>query len=498
MTRYEAGQETPEAAAVGANTLNAKLIQKNDEEDGENITWQRGEVQERSCRDSPFALLFIAMIIAISVVAGVKGFPKMHDDNGNHDKEKIGGVIKFTLSLCAISVVLSGGAVALLNAFAEFFVVVSLIFSIVISIAVGIMCIFAKNYLAMTLAFLLAAVSLCYYCVVQDRIPFATANLRTGVAACRSNLGIFLVAYTFVAGLIFWVFIWMVALFGMITNDETCDGNGKNCKYDVNVGLVFLLAISIFWAAQVFINCIHVTIAGVVGTWWYSPEEASSCCSTAVRGSVFRTLTTSFGSICFGSLLVAIIQAIKSLVESLRRDQDNGCGENFLLCCVECCLSCVENIFEYFNKFAFVYVGLYGYSYLDAGKNVMTLFDLRGFSVIISDQLASAALSFMTISVGLITAGLGLLINKENPDWLKTFAGDQHGDGDKTISSLPAFAFGFLAGSAICHVIMAVIDSAVNTVLVCFAEAPEEFEENHPELSQKMREAWLQVYDFTP
>ena len=36
---------------------------------------------------------------------------------------------------------------------------------------------------------------------------------------------------------------------------------------------------------------------------------------------------------------------------------------------------------------------------------------------------------------------------------------------------------------------MGVIESAINTVLVCFAEAPEEFEENHPEHSQEMREA---------
>ena len=69
----------------------------------------------------------------------------------------------------------------------------------------------------------------------------------------------------------------------------------------------------------------------------------------------------------------------------------------------------------------------------------MTLFDVRGFSVIISDQLASSALNFMTIAVGLITAGIGLLINKENPLWLESFVGDQRGGGDKTIKSLPAF-----------------------------------------------------------
>jgi hypothetical protein len=41
---------------------------------------------------------------------------------------------------------------------------------------------------------------------------------------------------------------------------------------------------------------------------------------------------------------------------------------------------------------------------------------------------------------------------------------------------------------------MSVIGSAVNTVIVCFAEGPAEFQRNHPRLSEKMRAAWLQAY----
>ena len=41
---------------------------------------------------------------------------------------------------------------------------------------------------------------------------------------------------------------------------------------------------------------------------------------------------------------------------------------------------------------------------------------------------------------------------------------------------------------------LSVVDSSVNTVLVCFAEAPAEFEENHPEHSAEMRSAWRKVY----
>jgi hypothetical protein len=41
---------------------------------------------------------------------------------------------------------------------------------------------------------------------------------------------------------------------------------------------------------------------------------------------------------------------------------------------------------------------------------------------------------------------------------------------------------------------LSVVDSSVNTVLVSFAEAPEEFQQNHPKLSGEMRDAWRLVY----
>ena len=70
-----------------------------------------------------------------------------------------------------------------------------------------------------------------------------------------------------------------------------------------------------------------------------------------MRGSTLRTLTTSFGSVCFGSFLVAIISTLKALVESLRQDRDNDGAEACLLCCLDCILGCIENIAELFNRY---------------------------------------------------------------------------------------------------------------------------------------------------
>ena len=57
-----------------------------------------------------------------------------------------------------------------------------------------------------------------------------------------------------------------------------------------------------------------------------------------------------------------------------------------------------------------------------------------------------------------------------------------------------AFFLGFIVGTAICSILLSTIDSAVNAVVVLFADAPSEFQQNYPNLSNKMREAWSSVY----
>ena len=158
------------------------------------------------------------------------------------------------------------------------------------------------------------------------------------------------------------------------------------------------------------------------------------------------------------------------------REQDDG----ILLCCAECLLGCLEALAEYFNKWAFVYVGLYGYSFIDSGKNVTTLFKTRGWTTIITDNLVGSVLAMLSVGVGLITGLIGILLAS-----MKGLGAEFAGG---------AFAVGFIVGLVLTSVLMSVVESATNTVIVCYAEAPAEFEQNHPELSRSMRETWRQAW----
>merc|ERR1712183_589013 len=95
----------------------------------------------------------------------------------------------------------------------------------------------------------------------------------------------------------------------------------------------------------------------------------------------------------------------------------NNDGEpNMLSCLVSCILGCLEGILEYFNKWAFIYVGLYGYGYMDAGKNVIQLFKSRGWSALIADDLVGRALATLSLVVGLLAGAVGVIL-ATTTDW---------------------------------------------------------------------------------
>lgn len=216
-----------------------------------------------------------------------------------------------------------------------------------------------------------------------------------------------------------WTAIWLLSIIGVYVKTLHVDENG-NYESHMSGFVVILYLLSYYWTQQVIKNVIHVTVAGVVGTWWIVPIEASSCCSPSILDSFLRSVTNSFGSICCGSLLVAVIQTLHQLVIQARREGE----DNILLCLLECIISLLERIMLYFNKWAFVYVGLYGYEYMEAGKRVMTLFQARGWTTIINDDLISNTLGLMSLVIAALTGFVGISILALEPSWLSLFESD--------------------------------------------------------------------------
>ena len=412
-----------------------------DENGGVQITWEKGEAQRPAFRDVWFAVAFIVHLMAVlgtSWVLGPAAWQSMREDSQN-DQDRNGDgsngsdtapnntnatpgadfwitvvtiatIAAPTLSILTLGV-MSRNAAALIRA--------SLWFSVALCGMAALLFLPLAPPAGILYAVLTGCLA-CYARSVQHKIPFAACNLTCAIRAIRANLGIALVAMGVLVALVGFTCGWSLAFAGVMNLDAvkepatgSIDPPSDYSTDDMELnglgaGLALLFLLSFYWTHQVLQNTLRASVAGVVGTWWFTPLEASSFCSPAVRDSVLRSSTYSLGSIAFGSLIVAILQLLRSVLRSAANDR-NSRSNGILQCIAACILLYLERIVEYFNKWSYIYVGLYGYDYITAGRKVIGLFKERGWNTIIADNLVNRLLGIVCLAIGLCTGVITLL-----------------------------------------------------------------------------------------
>lgn len=152
-----------------------------------------------------------------------------------------------------------------------------------------------------------------------------------------------------------------------------------------------VLSVSLFWTGAVLCNTVHVIVSGtVVRVTIHGGREAESNPANSLMKSLQYALTTSFGSICYGSLFTAAIRTLRwevlattlcsvnylkfisfVFMEAIHlilfihqifyafqvRGIRSKIGNNeCLLCCVDFLFHLVETLVRFFNKYAYVQV----------------------------------------------------------------------------------------------------------------------------------------------
>ena len=70
----------------------------------------------------------------------------------------------------------------------------------------------------------------------------------------------------------------------------------------------------------------------------------------------------------------------------------------------------LEGVMHYFHQWAYVYVGIYGYSYLKSGKMVLELFIQRGWTAIIADNLVNYVFNCLTLVLAIMNGIVSLVV----------------------------------------------------------------------------------------
>jgi len=238
---------------------------------------------------------------------------------------------------------------------------------------------------------ILAGVNYWYYLSVQDRIPFASTILSTACTAVQDHFsGLLTLCFVGVGCQLLWLLLWLTAAAGVYANflaqsDQQKQGDDNNLSA-TQLCIFFLLALSAYWGIEVIKYLLVTTCQGTVACWWFHPSHLAPLYS-----SLFRAVTINFGSICFGALILSLIEALRFIGRILKQaieqrrirgdgEESNRANNAVQVCCllvIDCLLQVVERMLLYFNRYAFGYIAAYGYDYHSAGVKVIELFERR-------------------------------------------------------------------------------------------------------------------------
>lgn len=171
---------------------------------------------------------------------------------------------------------------------------------------------------------------------------------------------------------------------------------------------MFWLVFSWYWTTQVIKGIVRVTIAGIVGRWYFNDDVKDQ--GAIIFKSFFRATFTSSGSICFGSLIVAIIATLKTTFRFLYTLNASTSAQNLAMCFVKifvgCFLFCFYSMFlrleaalRFFNRYAFTYIGIYGFPFIKAGRATLGLLITKGLEVVLTDVAISIVLATQILGV---------------------------------------------------------------------------------------------------
>ncbi|KAK0540012.1 pH nine-sensitive protein 1 [Tilletia horrida] len=441
-------------------------------------------------RDPVFAIIFLAVLggfIALSVIT-LRDYSISDVPGSIVSGTPRGGVAGTFNTHTAIILMLSAGVALVFSILYLILVkvatraIIEITWALNVALNIG-YCVYlwTQGFTSGAIIFTIFAVlSVIFYFFARKRIPLARILLKTVLRAANQNKSTYVVSLlgtVIQAAFSVWWTWTLVATYQRFDPNGNTQNNSSRSSSTIT-GLVVFLAFAFYYITEVLKNITLVTTAGIFGGWYYGTNERHAALS-----SFKRATTYSLGSICFGSLIVSLLELLRAFFRSLSASEsDSGEPVGAILACVAaCCIGVIEGLIRWLNKYAYINIALYGSSYLEAARATFTLLQQKGVDVIINDSLVNTVWMMGSFAIGILTALFSYIYLKES---------SSNPGESSSIIILASFAFGLqvsLALGAGC------IGSGVSVLFVALAEDPEVIATRDPELFEMIRSTYPQV-----
>ncbi|KAG7098507.1 Putative choline transporter, neither null mutation nor overexpression affects choline transport [Marasmius oreades] len=455
--------------------------------------------------DPIFLILFILQFLGFAVLSGIALNSWVSTGGKGGGLGKSGGRSGTSITLnastayllllaTAAAVLFSSLYLILIRMFTKMVMHITLILSILLNIGICIYYWITKYYSGAIIFTVIALFSILSYWGYKSRIPLASLLLQVVIDISKHHKTVYVVAFTSLivqaAFAVWYVFTCMAIYSKWTPGGASCTGSA--CSSGKVAGLIFYATFSFLWTSQVIGNVALLTLAGgAYGSWYYfGPRSQGEMPNHPNWSSFARASTTSLGSVAFGSLIVTILELIKLILQAIQNNANSEGHpvEAILACCAACIVGCIESAVEYFNRYAYIEIALYGKPYIAAAKDTWRLFKDRGIDALVNDSLVGMTLTWGAYAVGMLSSLFAYL-------YLRITAPSYNVDGQYTA---PVILFAFLIGIMCSLTLSSAIEAGVSTIFVGLGEDPQVLAIRAPALFGLIAQAYPDVVQGVP
>ncbi|KIJ18726.1 hypothetical protein PAXINDRAFT_167282 [Paxillus involutus ATCC 200175] len=465
-----------------------------------------GRFQPRKrVNDIFFLLFFILQLLGFAALSGIV-ISQWVKDGGLGGGLGSGGqtgtavtlnrhTVYLLLLVTAVALFLATAYLMLARAFTQAIMHITLILAIVLNIGICVYYWFTGYYSGAIIFTIIALFSVFVYFTFRSRIPLASLLLQVVMDISKHHISVYFVAFAALmleTALSIWFTFTAIAIYAKFTPGNPTCGTSSSCSSGKVAGLIFYAVFSYLWTSQVIANVTLATLAGgPYGCWYYfGPRDQGQMPKHPTLGAFCRASTFSLGSIAFGSLIVTILELLRLILNAARSNASAGGNpvEACLACCASLFISCIENLVEYFNRYAYIEIALYGKSYIQAAKDTFRMFKDRGIDALVNDSLVGTTLMFGAYVTGLLCSLFGYLyLRITNPAY--------NANGQYTA---PVLLFAFLIGLQCSLTLSSAIEAGVSTIFVGLGEDPQVLAMRAPALFGLIAQRYPRVVQGVP
>lgn len=255
------------------------------------------------------------------------------------------------------------------------------------------------------ISFMLGIISSVLVHKKRTNISRSIALVELSFQIIKDNAGIIFISLRILISYFIFCVVWL-ALFCslMLIGHIEKNANERTWIPDPSSPVVIAFFVFMFmWTSVTFSYVERCMISGVVCEWYFHRNDPVRTIAKKdlAKESLKRSLTYTFGSICFASLVLSAIQAIRLSIHTVRKI-GRWVVSDTISDLFGSCAEMIEGLVDGVNSFALVYIAFNGTDFCTAAQKCAFLFRRNLISAVLFDNITRMLLLFGVYAVSLI------------------------------------------------------------------------------------------------